>query len=104
MVADDLAREADEDRRPHRAPWTLRRVSAGRGGGAARPVRRHPTSDRLLARATGGGLTIVNHGAAGAGGNHAPKVGKAHRQSPSSLGERPRITHACPFSRLRPDI
>ena len=46
LVADDAAREAGQDRRPHRAPRPLRGVPAGRGGGAASAVRRHPAPDR----------------------------------------------------------
>ena len=46
MVADDAAREAGQDRRPHRAPRSLRRLPAGRGGGAAGAVRRDPAPDR----------------------------------------------------------
>jgi Transposase DDE domain group 1 len=45
LVADDLAREAREDRRQGRAPWTLRRLPASRGGGAPSPVRRDPAAD-----------------------------------------------------------
>ncbi len=58
MVALDPAREAGEDRRPDRAPRPLPRVPAGRGGGAACPVRRDPAPDRPPARtARRGGLT-----------------------------------------------
>jgi hypothetical protein len=39
LVADHAAREVGQDRRPHRAPWTLRGVPAGRGRGAAGVVR-----------------------------------------------------------------
>ncbi len=69
MVALDPTREAREDRRPDRAPRPLPRVPAGRGGGAARPVRRDPAPDRPLARtARCGGLTRADRGAAGAEG------------------------------------
>jgi hypothetical protein len=40
------ARQVGQDRRPHRAPWPLRGVPAGRGRGAAGVVRRHPAPDR----------------------------------------------------------
>ena len=46
LVADDAAREAGQDRCQGRAPWPLRRLPAGRGGGAPSPVRRDPASDR----------------------------------------------------------
>ena len=69
VVADDLAREAGQDRRPDRAPRPLRRLPARRGGRAASAVRRDPAPDRPLARtAHGGGLTGADHGAARAEG------------------------------------
>ena len=69
VVADDLAREAGQDRRPDRAPRPLRRLPAGRGGRAAGAVRRDPAPDRPPARtARGGGLTGADHGAAGVEG------------------------------------
>ena len=46
VVADHAAREAGQDRRQDRAPRPLRRVPAGRGGGAASAVRRDPAPDR----------------------------------------------------------
>ena len=46
LVADHAAREAGQDWRPHRAPWPLRGVPAGRGRSAAGVVRRHPAPDR----------------------------------------------------------
>jgi hypothetical protein len=46
LVADDAAREAGQDRRQDRAPRPLRRVPAGRGGGAESAVRRDPAPDR----------------------------------------------------------
>ena len=49
LVAHDAAREAGEDRRPDRAPWPLRGVPVGRGGGAARAVRRDSAPDRPAA-------------------------------------------------------
>ena len=70
-----LAREAGEDRRPDRAPRPLRRLPAGRGGGAARAVRRDPAPDRPPARtARCGGLTGADHGGGRSRGeNHAPR-------------------------------
>jgi hypothetical protein len=44
-------REAGQDRRPHRASRALRRVPAGRGGGAKAAVRRDPAPDRWAAAA-----------------------------------------------------
>ena len=46
LVAHDAAREAGQDRRQDRAPRPLRRLPAGRGGGAASAVRRDPAPDR----------------------------------------------------------
>jgi hypothetical protein len=44
-----VAREAGQDRRPHRAPRSLRRVPAGRGHRAPIAVREHPAPDRSSA-------------------------------------------------------
>ena len=69
VVAEHAAREAGQDRRPDRAPRPLPRIPAGRGGGAASIVRRHPAPDRPPARtARCIGLTGANHGAARAEG------------------------------------
>jgi hypothetical protein len=46
LVADHVAREVGQDRRPHRTSRPLRGVPAGRGGGAALAVRQHPAADR----------------------------------------------------------
>src|SRR5207253_10712627 len=46
MVADQLAREADQDRRQGREPRPLHDLSDGRGRGFATDVRRHPVADR----------------------------------------------------------
>ena len=85
VVADDAAREAGQDRRPDRAPRPLRRVPAGRGGGAAGAVRRDPAPDRPLARtARGGGLTGADHGAAGAEGRTMRRDRPAAPEQPGS--------------------
>ena len=52
VVADQPAREADQDRRQGRQPWSLRHFPAGRGGGVATDVRRHPVTDRPAPDAT----------------------------------------------------
>jgi hypothetical protein len=41
-----LREKLGQDRRPHRAPWPLRGVPAGRGRDAAVAVRVHPAPDR----------------------------------------------------------
>jgi hypothetical protein len=41
----DAAREVGQDRRQDHAPRPLRRLPAGRGGGASGVVRRHPAPD-----------------------------------------------------------
>jgi hypothetical protein len=46
MVADQPAREANQDRREGRQPRPLRHVPAGRGRGVATDVRRDPVADR----------------------------------------------------------
>jgi hypothetical protein len=50
VVANQPAREADQDRRKGRQPRALRDLPDGRGGGAATDVRRHPVADRPAAR------------------------------------------------------
>src|SRR5918998_854800 len=85
VVADDLAREAGEDRRlrssaPKRAPRPLRRLPAGRGGGATRPVRRDPAPDRPLARTARSGLTRADYGMAEAEGRTWAEGGSAARE------------------------
>jgi hypothetical protein len=49
VVADQSAREADQDRRKGRQPWPLRDVPDGRGRGIGADVRRHPIADRPAA-------------------------------------------------------
>ena len=49
VVADQPAREADQDRREGRQPRPLRYLPDGRGRGAATDVRRHPVADRPAA-------------------------------------------------------
>jgi hypothetical protein len=51
VVADQPAREADQDRRQGREPRSLRYVPDGRGRGAAADAPRHPTADRPTAGA-----------------------------------------------------
>jgi hypothetical protein len=46
VVADQPAREADQDRREGRQPRSLRHLPDGRGGSAATDVRRHPVANR----------------------------------------------------------
>jgi DDE family transposase len=70
---------------PKHAPQPLRRVPAGRGGGAASLVRRDLAPDRALARIThGGGLTGADHGAAGAEGELCARIHCRHQSSPDS--------------------
>ena len=68
LVADDVAREAGQDRRPDRPARALRRLPAGRGRRAAGTVRRDPAPDQPLARTARGRLIGVNDGAAGTEG------------------------------------
>ncbi len=49
VVADQPAREANQDRREGREPRPLHHVPNGRGGGVAADVRRHPVADRPAA-------------------------------------------------------
>ena len=49
VVADQPAREADQDRRQGRQPRALRHVPDGRGRSLAADVRRHPVADRPAA-------------------------------------------------------
>ena len=51
VVADQPAREADQDRREGRQPRPLRHLPDGRGRGAAADVRRNPVADRGTAAA-----------------------------------------------------
>ena len=53
MVADQPAREADQDRRQGRQPRPLRHLPDGRGRGAERTVRANPAADRRTATSTG---------------------------------------------------
>ena len=82
VVADDLAREAGQDRRPDRAPRPLRRVPAGRGGGAAGALRHDPAPDRPIARTAGGSVTGASDGAGGtkARGEPCAEDGSAARE------------------------
>ena len=78
-----LAREARQDRRPDRAPRPLRRVPAGRGGGAAGAVRRDPAPDRPLARTARGGSTdqCGPWGGRSRGEHYAPMMDQRHQSS-----------------------
>ena len=59
LVADHVAREAGQDRRPDRPARALRRVPAGRSRCAAVAVRRDPAPDRPAARiARAGDVTV----------------------------------------------
>lgn len=57
MVADDAAREADQDRREGDAAFQVRDVPTGRGGGHAQPVRRDPRSDHAVGDSAAGHVT-----------------------------------------------
>jgi hypothetical protein len=57
VVADQPAREADQDRREGRQSRALRHVPDGRGRGAAADVRRHPVVDHRAAGATRAGMS-----------------------------------------------
>jgi hypothetical protein len=57
VVADQPAREVDQDRRQGRQPRSLRHFPAGRGRGVATDVRRHPVADRPAPDATRAGMT-----------------------------------------------
>ena len=46
LVHDDVAGEADQDRRENRPPRRLRHLPDGRGRHLSRPVRRHPAPHR----------------------------------------------------------
>jgi Transposase DDE domain group 1 len=46
LVANQPAREADQDRCEGRRPWPVRDLPDGRGRGVAKDVRRHPVVDR----------------------------------------------------------
>jgi hypothetical protein len=59
VVADHAAGEAGQDRRPDRAPRSLRRAPASGGGGTAHLVRRDSASDRApAAKAPAPGMRI----------------------------------------------
>ena len=83
VIARSVAREAREDRRPDRAPRPLCGVPAGRGGGAARPVRRDPAPDRPLARTARGGSTdqCGPWGGRSRGEHYAPMMDQRHQSS-----------------------
>jgi Transposase DDE domain group 1 len=57
VVADQPAREADQDWREGRQPRSLRHLPAGRGRGIAKDVRGHPVSNRPAAGAARPGMT-----------------------------------------------
>jgi hypothetical protein len=57
VVADQLAREADQDRRQGREPRPLHRLSDGRGRGAATDVPGYPLADRPAAGAARTSMT-----------------------------------------------
>jgi hypothetical protein len=52
VVANQLVREADQDRSEGRQPRSLRHFPAGRGGGVATDVHRNPVADRPAAGTT----------------------------------------------------
>ncbi len=92
MDAHDPAREADQDRRQHRAPRPLRRVPAGRGGRAAGAVRHDPAPDRPAAGAARAGDLKRRSGAA------AEAKGRAMRRRMASGTGAAQIR---PWSRVR---
>src|SRR5271169_1116434 len=57
VVADQLARKADQDRREGRQPRALRDIPDGRGRSAAADVRRRPIADRPAAGAARAGMS-----------------------------------------------
>jgi len=57
VVADQPAREADQDRRQGRQPWPLHCLPDGRGRGAAADVSGNPIADRPAPGAVGPGMT-----------------------------------------------
>src|SRR6266852_1437172 len=57
VVANQPAREADQDRRKGGEPWALRDLPAGRGRSAATDVRRNPVADRPAARTASASMT-----------------------------------------------
>ena len=59
VIADQPAREADQNRREGRQPRTLRHVPDGRGRGTATDVCRHSVVDRSAPRAARTGMTGV---------------------------------------------
>src|SRR6478736_6345460 len=59
VVADQLAREADQDRRQGREPRPLHNLSDGRGRGAATDVPGNPVADRPATGATRSGMTAA---------------------------------------------
>jgi hypothetical protein len=56
VVADQLAREADQDRRQGGQPWPLRDVPSGRGRSSAADVRGYPDADCPAAGAVRTGM------------------------------------------------
>src|SRR4051812_31710415 len=65
VVADQPAREVDQDRREGRPPRPLRDLPAGRGRGAATDVRRNPVADRSAARTARARMIIAGSTAPG---------------------------------------
>jgi hypothetical protein len=54
VIADQPAREADQDRREGRQPWRLRHIPDGRGRGATTDVPGNPVADRPKVRLDAG--------------------------------------------------
>ena len=65
VVADQPARETDQDRREGRQPRALRDLPNGRGRGVAADARRHPVADRAAAGTTRARVTSRRTNSAG---------------------------------------
>src|SRR5271169_5123207 len=89
VVADQLAREADQDRREGRQPRTLRDLSAGRGCGVAADVRRNSVAARPPTCGARAGMTSPRPSAEAMRGEVCLDTSKAARFSagkPSTAG------------------